>query len=53
MHTKEIEVKQISVKTLEELYKELDSLSDKVKNIVSIHAVILLNVPLCDDQDST
>lgn len=52
MVTKEIEVKQISVKTLGELNKELDKISDKTENIISIHVVILLNTPLCDVQHS-
>lgn len=52
MNTKEIEVKQISVNTLEELNKEFESIKDKKDNVVSIHAVILLNVPLHDAQHS-
>lgn len=45
---KDIEVKQISVNTIDELQTELHAISDKTDAIISIHAVILLNVPLHD-----
>lgn len=52
MYKKDFEVKQITVETLEELRKELDSISEKEQNVLSINAVILLSVPLCDSQHS-